>query len=369
MLGAGIAGAACAHALASRGVETVVLEAGGNAAPAASGNPAGLVAPRLDRGGGATSELFLAAYLYAIATYERLGAPVFEQIGVEERAQPRALAAFADLLADPPLPGDWMEALEEGAAWHKLAGVLRPRAAIDAMLAGATLMTEISVEALELAGEGWIVRADGGRAVLKADAVVLACGAALTRFEAATYLPITLSRGQIEWGPGEAPSRAITQGSYVAPLDGGVLFGATFDDAPGDAAPLPDAQSRRRNLAALAQLDSLIAASVNEASLTSRASFRATTKDRLPIAGAVPNADEWLRVFAALSHGASVHADPPAYPGLYILGGLGARGLTVAPLLGERIAAEMFGEPQMLSRAALDAIHPARFLFRKLRQA
>jgi tRNA 5-methylaminomethyl-2-thiouridine biosynthesis bifunctional protein len=47
---------------------------------------------------------------------------------------------------------------------------------------------------------------------------------------------------------------------------------------------------------------------------------------------------------------------------------LGARGLTLAPFLGERIAAEMCGEPAPLSQFALDAIHPARFLHRALKR-
>ena len=60
ILGAGVAGAACAHALARRGVETIVLEAAAALGAGASGNPAGLVMPRLDREG-PLSELFLAA--------------------------------------------------------------------------------------------------------------------------------------------------------------------------------------------------------------------------------------------------------------------------------------------------------------------
>jgi tRNA 5-methylaminomethyl-2-thiouridine biosynthesis bifunctional protein len=51
-----------------------------------------------------------------------------------------------------------------------------------------------------------------------------------------------------------------------------------------------------------------------------------------------------------------------------VLGALGARGLTLAPLLGERIASEMCGEPQVLSQRVLDALHPARFLYRSLKK-
>lgn len=242
---------------------------------------------------------------------------------------------------------------------HLRAGLIDPAVAIARMLAGAELLLEAPVETMERAGDHWVLRGPDGRSRLKADAVVLGCGAELARFAPAAFLPIELSRGQIEWGEGAAPAHAITRGSYVAPFDGGVLFGATFDPA-GDAIDEQDA--RRRNLAALAALAPEIAAGVTANALTSRAALRATTPDRAPIAGPLPDALAW---------GASDPAgrgDPLVHKGIYVLGGLGARGLTHAPILAEHIASLMFGEPAMLSRATLDALHPARFLLRAARR-
>lgn len=367
IIGAGVAGAACARALVRRNVEAVVLDAAPDLGAGASGNPAGLVMPRLDRGG-ELREFWLAAYLEAIASYEALGDDVFARCGVEERALERGEDALADLLADPPLPEDWFSALPDGAALHARAGLVRPCAAIAAFLRGATLMREAQVAAIEGARDGWVLRAPDGRAMLKADAVVFACGAALAQFPPARFLPIALSRGQIEWGQGVPPPRAITRGNYVAPFDGGVLFGATFDAADDEAAD-PSADARLRNLAALAQLAPEIAAGVRPETLHSRAALRATTPDRAPIAGLLPDADAWLAHYAPLAKGAPPPAGaPPAHAGVYIIGGLGARGLTLAPLLGERIAAEMFDEPQLLSRRTLDALGPARFLHRALKR-
>lgn len=368
IIGAGIAGAACAHALARRGVETVVLEAARDIGAGASGNPAGLVMPRLDRGG-ALSEVFLSAYIEAVATYEQLG--VLVRCGVEERAEPRRAEALADLIADPPLPPDWFGATAAGAL-HARAGLVRPLEAIGALLAGAQLQCEAPVQALERSGEGWVLRAADGAVMLKADAVVLACGTALTRFEATKFLPIELSRGQIEWGRGNAPAHALTRGSYVAPFEGGVLFGATFDklnDAAGPAiaASPGDSDSRTRNLAALAQLAPDIAVSIDVDTLCSRAALRAATPDRAPLAGALPDAPKWFELNADVAHGAAPKASP-VIPGVYVIGGLGARGLTLAPLLGEQVAAEICSEPRVLSATAAAAIDPARFLHRTLKR-
>jgi tRNA 5-methylaminomethyl-2-thiouridine biosynthesis bifunctional protein len=366
IVGAGIAGASAAQALTRRGVETIVLEAARELGAGASGNPAALVMPRLDRGG-VLREFYLAAYLHAVTTYEALGA--FDACGVEQRAGEDA-EAFADLLADPPLPPDWLAALPSGAALHTRAGVVRPGAAIEAMLRGAQLMLESPVVSLEQNGEGWLLRAQDQRALLKADAVVIAGGAALAQFEPAAFLPIALSRGQVEWGEGPALTRALVQSNYLTPFEGGVLFGATFDKAETAEAVVADDASRLRNLEALAALAPEIAGSVNAKSLRSRASLRATTPDRAPIAGLLPDAEKWLAQYEPLAHGRRIETDmpPPAHAGVYVIGGLGARGFTLAPLLGEIIAAEMFSEPSLLPQFARDAIHPARFLHRALKR-
>lgn len=373
VIGAGIAGASAAQALTRRGVETVVLDAGLGLGAGASGNPAGLVMPRLDRGGGPLAEVFLAAYLYAVSTYEALGADVYAPCGVEQRAGAgRDAEALSDLLANPPLPNDWLVRLGADACLHRRAGILRPHAAITAMLRNAQLIDEAPIASLTPSGDAWIVRARDGRALLQADAVVLACGAALKQFAPTSFLPIVLSRGQIEWGAGPAPLHAITHGSYVAPFDGGVLFGATFENKAGEVweNPQPSDQARAENLLRLTKLAPEIAANVDVSALQSRASYRATTPDRVPIAGLLPDAPAWLAQYEPLARGAPIDADvePPARRGVYVIGGLGARGLTLAPLLGERIASEMCGDPMPLGKSSLDAIHPARFLHRALKQ-
>jgi tRNA 5-methylaminomethyl-2-thiouridine biosynthesis bifunctional protein len=369
VVGAGIAGAACAQALARRNVETIVLEAARAPAQGGSGNPAGLVMPRLDRGG-PLSAFHLAAYLHAVANYEALGEGVFERCAVEVRPDARSALALADLIADPPLPPDWFSALPNGAALHARAGLLRPAAAIEAMLSDAQVLCEAPVEALERSSEAWILRAPDGRAMLKADAVVLACGASLARFAPARFLPIALTRGQIEWGEGPAPARAIVCGGYVAPFGGGLLFGATFDQVADEAPGQPSEQARRRNIAALARLAPELAEALDASRLGSRVGLRATTPDRAPVAGLLPDEEAWLARYAGLAHGRRVEANapPPAHAGVYVFGGLGARGLTLAPLLAERIVSEICGEPQLLSRQALESIHPARFLHRALKR-
>ncbi|WP_301099203.1 hypothetical protein, partial [Otariodibacter sp.] len=53
-------------------------------------------------------------------------------------------------------------------------------------------------------------------------------------------------------------------------------------------------------------------------------------------------------------------------PNLYLLAGLGSRGLTTAPLLGELLASQIANEPLPLSQDILFALMPNRSWIRSL---
>ena len=88
-----------------------------------------------------------------------------------------------------------------------------------------------------------------------------------------------------------------------------------------------------------------LAARLADAPLKGRASIRAVTPDRLPVAGAV--ADE----------------------GLFALTGFGSRGFSLAPLLAEHVAALALDAPSPLSQAAAALVASGRFAERAARRA
>jgi tRNA 5-methylaminomethyl-2-thiouridine biosynthesis bifunctional protein len=95
--------------------------------------------------------------------------------------------------------------------------------------------------------------------------------------------------------------------------------------------------------------------------------WRCSAPDRLPWVGAVPRrpvGDEPTQP-PRLDRPLLV----PRAPGLYVLGGLGSRGLTWAPLLGELLAAWVNGTPMPLGAAHADALDPAREVLRRARRA
>ncbi|HEX7946638.1 MAG TPA: FAD-dependent oxidoreductase, partial [Phenylobacterium sp.] len=101
----------------------------------------------------------------------------------------------------------------------------------------------------------------------------------------------------------------------------------------------------RRNLDLVAQALPRLAERLATAPLDGRASVRAVTPDRLPLAG------------------------PLGEPGLFILTGFGSRGFSLAPLLAEHVAALALGAPSPISRPAAELVAPDRFARRAARRA
>jgi tRNA 5-methylaminomethyl-2-thiouridine biosynthesis bifunctional protein len=96
--------------------------------------------------------------------------------------------------------------------------------------------------------------------------------------------------------------------------------------------------------------------------LPGRAAWRLNTNDRLPIAGAVP-----LPSWPAAQRQDQARL-LPREPGLFVLTALGARGLTLAPMLAQLIAAQACGSPWPLEQDLADAVDPARWRVRAARQ-
>jgi tRNA 5-methylaminomethyl-2-thiouridine biosynthesis bifunctional protein len=276
IVGGGIAGAAAAAAFTRRGIEATLIERSDRLASGASGNPAGLVMPRLDRGDTPAARLFRAAHLAALDAYR--GGFVDCDV-IESARRPQEAEALADLARDPPLPECLLAPHPDGVV-HKGAGLVRPAEWTARWSDGAQIHLGAEVTALDRDESGWsLSMADGAH--MSADIVVLAVGPALARFAG---LPIEKRAGQIEWAQVHVEGAARAAGAYAAPFEGGLVFGATHDPTDADAVEAsPDA--RARNLASLEDLAPAWAAHARASSVASRAAVRAGTPDRLPIAG------------------------------------------------------------------------------------
>jgi tRNA 5-methylaminomethyl-2-thiouridine biosynthesis bifunctional protein len=347
IVGAGIAGAALARAFRALGAAPRVFDAAGPGA-GGSGMPAALVTPRLDAGLGPIAQLHAQALARAVRLYDALPGAVigrgvlqledgardaarFARIAAADLFEPGALellsaVAAAERLAEPAPPGLLINA----------ARIVQPAAVLDAWL---PKIESHAVATVAPAGVSWRLVGEGGHAIAEADVVCLATGAGLAAlWPDAPVMPV---RGQLSWTEDVAAPAAAAWGAYVAPMRAGLMFGATHDRgvAAADWRPGDDA----RNLATLAARLPRLAARLAGVRIQGRAAIRATTPDRLPIAG-------------------------PLMPGLFALGGFGARGFALAPLLAEHVAAEAVGAPSPLPGPLARIVDPARFAERARRR-
>jgi tRNA 5-methylaminomethyl-2-thiouridine biosynthesis bifunctional protein len=329
ILGAGVAGAAVARAFRDQGMAPVVVESEGVGA-GASGFPSALVTPRFDLGDPEIAALFAQALERAGTLYRAIPDAVVAEGVIQRPAMDRDVARFARV-ADQALwePGS-MTAQADGSLAMSAALTVRPAAILEAWLEGVEPVAA-RVAGLTSTPSGWSIRTATGEAV-DADAVVIAAGWGLSSLLG--ELAVSPVRGQAEWVSADRPP-AQAWGGYVAPTRDGFLFGATHDR--GDTTTAARAADTGRNLATLAGRLPDLAAIAQGAEVQSRAAVRATTRDRLPLAGAVPGR-----------------------PGLFVLGGLGSRGFCLAPLLAEHVAALVLDRPSPLPSGIARRIDPGR---------
>ncbi|MFN0024474.1 MAG: bifunctional tRNA (5-methylaminomethyl-2-thiouridine)(34)-methyltransferase MnmD/FAD-dependent 5-carboxymethylaminomethyl-2-thiouridine(34) oxidoreductase MnmC [Parvularculaceae bacterium] len=373
IIGGGVAGASLADAAARAGLIPTLIDNLG-LANAASGNPAGLIMPRLDLGNSAGGRFFIAAYLCALRTIERLetetGAVVFNRCGAFQPSLADDDAArAARQLTSGILPEGWIEARDRG-VYFPQAGVIDPRAFCSA-LAGATAIIRTRAIRINRTASGIEVFLEDGSAVA-ADAVVIANGADALRFAEARTLPLTRVGGQIDWFPDAAPpASAVAFGPYAAPArGGGLIIGATYDRLGANAQPQARIGATQLTIDAIAAALPDLAASLDAKASRPRASVRCQTPDRLPIAGPAPDFHFYGAEYDDLRTGkARDYPDGRSIPGVFLLTGLGSRGLVTAPLLADMIVAEMTGAPAPVERDIAEALHPARFFIRDLKRA
>jgi tRNA 5-methylaminomethyl-2-thiouridine biosynthesis bifunctional protein len=317
IVGGGIAGAALARAFRAQGIRPLMVDAGDDSA--ASGNPAALVTPALDAGGGPRAQFYAQAFARAADLYQALGEAAVIGRGVEQFAHAERDRARFQAVLDGGVFAEGALRPTEGGLMFEEGLVIRPGVVTEAWLQGCERVTT-RVTRLERIGGRWRLHGEEG-VIAEADIVIMAAGMGSGALigKATAFAPV---RGQASWAEGLELDHAAAWGGYACPMDGGVLFGATHDRGRTDLDVSPE--DHARNLKTLAEGLPALAAEAAGGPLQGRAAVRATTFDHMPVAGALGE------------------------EGLYLLGGLGSRGFCTAPLLGEHLAAEILGVPSPL---------------------
>jgi len=185
-------------------------------------------------------------------------------------------------------------------------------------------------------------------------------------------LPFRLVRGQVEAVPSQGPLGALAtvlcHKGYLCPeYEGHHALGSTYVKNQRSTQYRLDEQGANllMNQNALAHCDW---AQQIEGVNKGRAAIRCSSPDHLPLVGAVPNTNlqkqQYWDLYKALPN--NHYPVPEDIPQLFMLCGLGSRGLTTAPLLAEVLASQIAAQSLPLEEGLLNALSPNRFLIRDL---
>ncbi|GAB1393539.1 hypothetical protein MASR1M60_17020 [Rhodocyclaceae bacterium] len=341
VIGAGIAGASVAYALAQRGHAVTVFEAADAPAQGASGNHAGVFRPLPSLDDSRLSRLLRAGFLlgrerFATLPGTRLGWTGALHIARDPRHEDtqRRVAAvlsaptfcrFVEREEASTLAG-WP--VEMGGWWFPQAGWINPTSLVRALLTGLDVRYGQRIDRL---------------ADIDADDIVLANGYEAPALVPDIRLPIRAGRGFVSHVPESAtpPFRIVaTRLGYVTPaVDGILCAGATM--MADDLDPTSRLVDHIENLQRLDMLLPGFGKGLDPATLDGRVSFRPMSPDRLPIVGPLS-----------------------ASEGLWIIDGFGARGLVFASICAELLACQITGAPLPLEADLVAAVSPARFAVR-----
>ncbi len=366
VIGAGLAGALVAAALARRGWQVTVLDAAAQPATGASSLPVGLLAPQVSRDDSARSRLSRAGIRATLQLCHAL----------LQQGEDWACSGVMELRRDgyPGLPNDWPWA---GRQWsanvavddpdaartnglhtnaasirHAAAGWIKPARLVQACLAqaGVQFIGNSEVHSLVRDAGQWELQDADGAVLARTSKLVVAaacnsvqllnCAAGAIRqspVHIALLATMNMLSGQISWGahqsgePAAFPTFPVNgRGSFVAhvPIGGALAWFAGATYAPGPAMVMDLAAGHNENLQRLSHLLPIVASTLtrrfSQEQVQAWTGTRCTTIDRLPAVGAL---------------------DAGPQPSLWVSTGMGSRGLTYAALCAELLAARLGGEP------------------------
>ncbi|WP_395300569.1 bifunctional tRNA (5-methylaminomethyl-2-thiouridine)(34)-methyltransferase MnmD/FAD-dependent 5-carboxymethylaminomethyl-2-thiouridine(34) oxidoreductase MnmC [Enterobacter sp. ECC-175] len=390
IVGGGIASSLLSLALLHRGWQVTLYCADEAPASGASGNRQGALYPLLSAHDPALFQFFPAAFTFARRLYDALPLTFAHdwcgvtQLGWDEKSQQKINQMLSLGLPDAIAHAVSAEQVAEtagvktgcGGIQYPLGGWLCPAELTAAAIAlaqsrGLTVHYCHRVEALNHS-ERWVLDFANGKRAQHA-AVVLANGHHISRFTQTEALPVYPVGGQVSHIPTTPELRKLRQvlcyDGYLTPQNpsnGHHCIGASYHRGQADVAYSEDDQQQNRQRLIDCFPDAAWAKEVDVSEGEARCGVRCATRDHLPMAGSVPDYDATLEVYQNLAETRDSAVSAPAYPELYMLGGLGSRGLCTAPLLAEVLAAQMSDEPIPLDRTTLAGLNPNRLWVRKL---
>ena len=428
IVGGGVASALLSLALLRRGFQVTLYCEDAKPAEGASGNRQGAVYPLLNGRHDAIEQFFAHAFTFARRQYQLFAGQglAFDhdwcgvsQLGYDEKSQnkiEKMLAAdWPQLLATALDATQLAETLglptQHGGVGYPLGGWLCPaelttQAIAYAQSMGLQVHYQHQVKDIQAITDSTapLHEADGTEAVgidqefivinqLITDhtrwklqfsgqdpaehaTLVLANGAAIAGFTQTEKLPVYAVSGQVSHIPTTPELSKLRQvlcyDGYMTPVNPATqqhCIGASYHRAEHQPVYREEDQQQNRQRLIDCLPEEQWPLEVDVSDHQARNGVRCATRDHLPMLGGVPDYDALLATYAALPQQLQRQqtvAPSPVHRNLFMLGALGSRGLSSAPLGAEILAAQIAGEPLPADSATLAALNPNRMWVRKL---
>ncbi|MEM7180476.1 MAG: bifunctional tRNA (5-methylaminomethyl-2-thiouridine)(34)-methyltransferase MnmD/FAD-dependent 5-carboxymethylaminomethyl-2-thiouridine(34) oxidoreductase MnmC [Spirochaetota bacterium] len=395
VIGAGLAGTSIAYALARKGWHITVVEKHSAPGQETSSNRAAMVKPLLAnngqtlltrlvcRGFQETIEYLQSCEEKGIETgWKNTGVHQLLQKPLNEEKLVRCLEEFPELqkntkfLSARDASAIIGQDIEQAAVFFQTAGFCNPRTLCESRLAAIpdkqkTLLWQKEITKLQKLPSGtWQTYTAQEDLLTETDIVILSNSHGANTVWDLSFLPFRRVRGQVCTVPAKVftePLRnALNFQAYLLPLNSQeYLLGATFN--PYDKNPNVDPNHNQILLDKLQQIFPNTS-SIDAQNLPAWVGFRSILNDHFPAVGPIPDMDFYREQYLELWKGktADFYTKAEYVPGLYMLLGLGSKGVVYSQICANILASYIHKEKKEEYTDFQEALHPARFFIRDM---
>lgn len=364
IIGGGISGLTTFDHLTRAGYEVTLIEQEDSLLSAASGNPAAIIDPFISLGESIESSFFLKAYQYSLDYYQELDGDIFVPCGLSKIAKNEQEKTRYRKIAGQYSSN--MMSFNKDRLMFPNSGYVVPGLLSSRFENCQNILPDTKISEIILNGDNSLsLYTSDKNLFLRADAVILCNSYSVNNLNQCQHIMLDKLSGQISYiSPEYNENNILCSDGYLTPTvktpaGKANICGATFE------------KNESLDLTKNAHTENLENAPYkfkDKKILGGRRAIRAMSHDHLPLCGPVADYKKYLSHYSGLHHGPDhkSFADAPYHPNLFVCTGLGARGFLSAPILAKYLTSLFVGNAAPFEESICHAIHPARFIIRKL---
>ena len=388
VIGGGIAGCQSAYHLLQTGWHVTLIERHKKLATEATGNIAGAILPKMTALESLGEDFYSQAFHYTLKQLAQIKASQkyihHDLCGVLQLAHNAREEKRWSALKKRGFDDDFLQCLDREqtqqqsgihtpykSTFFPQGGWINPASFCDALIdhPNCHVLLESNALALEKNQQQWQVLDSHNHLLAQAEVIIICGGKDINQLAQTNDLAIMPVLGQTTQATATPSSlklkTVIGHEGYLTPaINGQHIFGATFERHKNQAMidPVADKTNQQQLHKYLAKFSDSLGQIES-----SHAAIRMTTPDRFPYAGALIDTQAYKKDYADIHQGKHWKSYPSAryQQGLFVLAGLGSRGLTTAGYCASLLADIINGKQP--KGKITQALHAGRFMVKRLK--